>query len=103
MKTKLRQRLANDPRVRHISKDAVPQNTMRTKIMKLTVKDREDFPRRVALLDALHMDILNAKLYYRMPPINLTAGQFEVSPGFEETFKELASQHGFNASEVIEV
>ncbi len=100
--SKIIHRLANDARVCHLGRTSAPRTYMQTKIMNLTVKNREDFPRRIAPLDTLHMDILNAKLYYRMPPIDLGAGQFEVSPGFEETFKEVAAEHGFNACEVME-
>ncbi len=99
---KIIHRLANDARVCHLGRTSAPRTYMQTKIMNLMVKNREDFPRRIALLDALHMDILNAKLYCRMPPIDLVAGQFEVTPGFEETFKEMAAEHGLNASEVTE-
>jgi hypothetical protein len=59
-----------------------------------------DFPHRVVKFENLQHDILQRKLYTDMTPQNLFAGDFRVTEGFEEQFKEIAREHGFAASEV---
>ncbi len=95
-------RLANDPRVRHISKGAAPRTEMRTKNFKLSVRCAADFPARIPKLENLYLEICTKKLAPRMQPEDLVQGRFEVTEGFENAFKEIAGSHGFNASEVME-
>ncbi len=98
----LRHRLSKNPRVqRLVEKAAAPQNEMRTKNFNLTVKCAADFPVRIAKLDELIDDLHIKKMYANMSPTDVHLGAFEVREGFEGAFRELARDHGFNASEVI--
>jgi len=93
-------RLTDNRRVQNLVKKET--QALRFKDFVLSVKCAADFPHRIAELDDLMMVLLNKNLYGVMKPLNVYSGSFEVLEGFEDVFKGLASEHGFNACEMIE-
>lgn len=93
-------KLTDNKRVQNLIKNET--QTLRFKDFVLSVKCTTDFPHRIAELDNLMMVLLNKNLYSVMKPLNIYLGSFEVLEGFEDVFKGLASEHGFNACEMIE-
>lgn len=97
--------LRNNKRVQAIrGKGAAPRNRMiaRTKNFSLRVRCAADFPHRISRFEDLNLELLQKGLYARIKPVNLFAGDFIVQEGFEDAFKEIAGDHGFAVSEVIE-
>lgn len=84
-------------------KKAAPGNRtlQKKKSFSLCVMCASDYPHRIVKLEELQFELLQKKLYHLMTPLDIYKGEFEVVPGCEEEFKELAKEHGFNASEVM--
>lgn len=98
-------KIDNGPRVQHLTRGAAPgtKTPLRTKDFSLTVKCAADFATRIPKLENLQLELLNKKLHSKIKPESLVSGRFKVTEGFEATLKEIAAEHGFNATEMIEV
>ncbi len=104
----MKKRLKENIRARHLLVEkatAVPRNRTARKKKNFTVRVicAADYPHRIVKLENLQLDILHRKLYANMAPQNLFGGKFRVAVGYEQHFREIAKEHGFCASEVIEV
>ncbi len=99
-------KLRNNKRAQRIvgNERATPNRgeTQKKKNFSLCVICAVDHPHRSVKLANLQQDILKQDLYSVMTPQDLFGGKFQVTEGFEEQFKELVEQHGFNASEIYE-
>jgi len=96
---------ANKRVQRLVRKEGTSRNetpSLKFKDFSLTVKCAAAFPHRIAELDNLVMALLNNNLYAVMKPKNIYSGSFEILEGFEDEFRNIASEHGFNACEMIE-
>lgn len=97
----------NEERAQHLvrSVGAVPNtvSSHKNKTFSLQVICAEDYPHRITKFEDLHLDLLRRKVYANMKPLSLFSGEFEVAEGYEERFRAIAREHGFNAMQTIEV
>ena len=89
-------------RVRVLTGHGTPRTELKVKQFKLTVQCAATFTNRIAEHENMVNDLLVKKLYSRMKPTNIYQGTFEVTEGFEDAFRKIAREHGFNATEVME-
>ncbi len=97
----MRIQMGKHNRAQYLSGPAPQERTSgRVKNFSLRVRCAVDFPHRISRFEDMNLELLQKGLYAQIKPVNLFAGDFVVQEGFEDTFKEIAGEHGFAVSEV---